>query len=138
MATDDDPRAERFAFAFDPRLAPLVRPFGARPGAAEVVVDDRGVEVRFGRFRTAVAWDDVAGAEVSGPYRWYRVVGPRLSLADRGATFGSSAAGGVCLSFHRPVAALFGRRRVHPGLTVTVADPDGLRDAVLDHLRRRG
>ena len=114
-----------------------LRAFGVRTRTAEVVLDDAGFHARFGRFAVDAPWEDVADAAVSGPYRAHRAIGPRLSLADKGATFGSSTAGGTCVSFHRPVAALFGRRRVHPGLTVTVADPEGLRDAILAELAAR-
>lgn len=103
---------------------------GVRPATSGVVLDDDGFHARFGRLRVDAPWDDVAGACVTGPFRWYRAIGPRLSLADRGATFGSSTAAGVCVTFHRPVAGLFGARRVHPGLTVTVEDPAALRDAI--------
>jgi hypothetical protein len=108
----------------------MLRLAGVHDGTAEVVLDDVGVTARFGRFRVRTPWDNVRGAEVSGPFRWYRAIGPRMSLADRGVTFGSSTEGGTCIRFHRPVAALFGRRRVHPGLTVTVADPAALAAAI--------
>jgi hypothetical protein len=54
-----------------------------------------------------------------------KVLGARLSLADRGLTFGSDTAGGVCIRFAEPVRGLvpFGLLR-HPGLTVTVTTPD--------------
>lgn len=110
---------------------------GVRPATAGVVLDDDGFHARFGRLRVDTPWDNVAGADVSGPYRWYRAIGPRLSLADRGATFGSSTTAGVCVSFHQPVAGLFGSRPVHPGLTVTVEDPAALRDAIEAELARR-
>ena len=61
---------------------------------------------------------------MTGPYRWYRAIGPRLSLADHGLTFGTSAARGVCLLLREPVPGIdpLGVIR-HPGLTLTVADP---------------
>jgi hypothetical protein len=114
-----------------------LRVFGVRADTAGVVLDDDGFHARFGRLRVDAPWEDVAGACVTGPYRWYRAIGPRLSLADRGATFGSATAAGTCVTFHRPVAGLFGRRRVHPGLTVTVEDPHALRDAIEAELARR-
>ena len=59
--------------------------------------------------------------------RAVKALGVRLSLADRGLTFGSTAAGGVCVEFTHPRRGIepFGLLR-HPGLTLTVADPDGL------------
>lgn len=61
---------------------------------------------------------------VTGPYRWYRAIGPRLSLADHGLTFGTTTACGVCLLLREPVPGIdpLGVIR-HPGLTLTVADP---------------
>ena len=41
-------------------------------------------------------------------------------------TFGSSTRQGVCLKFHEPIKAYIPGMRPHPGLTVTVTDPDGL------------
>ena len=67
------------------------------------------------------------------------MVGPHLSLADGGVSFGSTAAGGVCLRFGVPVPGLApGGWPRHPAATVTVthraallpfpagADPPGL------------
>jgi hypothetical protein len=123
---------QTFPFAFDAAFVLPLRAMGVTPETAEVVLDDGGITARFGRFRAHAAWDEVRDVSCSGPYHWYRAIGPRLSLSDRGATFGTTTAGGTCLGFHRPVAALFGHRRVHPGLTVTVADPEGLRAAVAE------
>jgi hypothetical protein len=83
---------------------------------------------RFGRWRVDTPLGNVASAELTGPYRpWMKVIGPHLSLADRGLTFGTNTDAGVCLRFHRPVAGLdpLGVIR-HPGLTLTIEDPAGL------------
>jgi len=71
---------------------------------------------------------NVAGTEVSGPYRTLTTIGPaHFSLADRGLTFSTNGRRGLCIRFKEPVPGLepTGRLR-HPGLTVTVADVDGL------------
>ena len=74
---------------------------------------------------------NLARFEVTGDYRWYRAIGVRSSLADHGLTFGSNADAGVCVCFHQPVPRtgplLFAG---HTALTVTVADVDGLADAL--------
>ncbi len=123
--------ARRFAFLHDPRFALLLRAHGVRPDNSWVEVTDEEVEARFGRFSVRTPLANVADVEVSGPYRWSKAVGIRLSLADRGLTFGSCAHGGACLSFREPVAGVLGERVPHPGLTVTVADPRGFADEVL-------
>ena len=53
------------------------------------------------------------------------MLGARLSLADRGLTFGTVATRGVCIQFREPVRGIepTGLLR-HPNLTVTVAEPD--------------
>lgn len=126
-----------FPFRIDERYAIPLRLFGVRAGSARVELDDWGITARFGRFVSRAPWQDVRDACVDGPYRWYRVIGPHLSLADKGVTYGSNADAGTCVRFHRPVAGLFGPRRMHPGMTVTVEDPDGLRAAIEQELRDR-
>jgi hypothetical protein len=121
---------QRFRFARQRPWETLLPSFLVAPERAAVELNDVGISVRFGPFLTTTAWTNVADVQVTGPFRWYRAIGPRLSLSDRGATYGTSTAGGVCLSFHRPVSGLFGAKRVHPGLTVTVEDPQALADAV--------
>jgi hypothetical protein len=128
----------RFPFAIDDRAALPLRVFGVREATAEVVLDEVGLTARFGRFRVRTPWDNVRDASVSGPFRWYRAIGPRLSLSDRGVTFGSTATAGTCIRFHEPVAALFGHRRVHPGLTVTVRDSEGLAVAIAEAVTAHG
>jgi hypothetical protein len=118
---------QEFAFAFDPRYRAPLAVLGVRPQTATVVAGRDVLRVRFGPWFLDTTLDNVADVVVDGPYRPYRVIGPHLSLADRGVTFGTNADAGVCVSFHEPVGALAGRRRLqHPNLTVTVVDPAGL------------
>ena len=67
--------------------------------AARVDVDADTLGVRFGPWRLRVPRTEIADAVVTGPYTALKVFGVRLSLADRGLTFGSSTAGGVCVRF---------------------------------------
>ena len=126
---------ERFDFAFDSRFLPFLFGVGVTPGTAFVVLTahDR-LLARFGPWRVLTPLENVRDVCVTGPYQWFKAIGPRLSLADRGVTFGTSTAGGVCVLFRDPVPALdpFGMMR-HPGLTVTIADPPAFAEA----LRRR-
>jgi hypothetical protein len=126
---------ERFPFATEAPWSRLLPPALREPPRAVVECNDIGLSARYGPFTVTTPWRNVAGASVTGPFRWFRVIGPRLSLGDRGVTFGTATQAGVCVRFHRPVAALFGRRQVHPGLTVTVADPEGLLAAIGQHTR---
>jgi hypothetical protein len=123
---------ERFVFEFDPRFRRILRPLGVTEETAEVVLTDQMFVARFGRLGTRTPLENVADASIISGFRWYKVIGARLSLADRGVTFGTTTRAGVCVRFHRPVAALLGDKVRHPGLTVTVADPEGL-VAALQH-----
>jgi hypothetical protein len=116
---------ERFAFAFDDRFRVALALSGVLPSTCSVTLTDGGrLVARFGPWRCETEIGNVADASVTGPYRWWRAVGPRFSFADRGATFGSTPAGGACITFREPVPALApGGWLRHPGLTVTVAEP---------------
>lgn len=120
----------RFAFLHDPRFARPLALLGVRPDTCWVEVDAAAVDARFGPWRLTTPLDNVVGIEVSGPFRWYRAIGPRISVADRGATFGTATHGGACLRFEEPVPAVLGDVVRHPGLTVTVADPEGLAEEI--------
>ena len=122
-----------FDFEFDPAYQAMALLFGVTPGrtGVEVTGDGRFV-AHYGFWRLATTVDNIAGFEVSGPYRIWTTIGPaHLSLADRGLTFASNRRRGLCITFKEPVPGLepTGRLR-HPGLTVTVADVDGLAAAL--------
>jgi hypothetical protein len=98
---------------------------GVRPATSRIVVDAQSLDVRFGPWRVRTPLANIAGAEQSGPLSPVRALGVRLSLADRGLTFGSDSLGGVCIRFREPVRGIdpLGLIR-HPGLTVTVETPE--------------
>lgn len=121
---------QHFGFAIDPPFAVPLRAFGVTSDTAFVEVDDDIFSAHFGWFRVTTPVNNITGVRRTGPYLAVKAIGPRLSLADRGVTFGSSARAGVCLTFRHPVTALFGPLVRHPGLTVTVAEPDALVAAV--------
>jgi hypothetical protein len=115
--------AHRFDFAFAPPYRLPLALLGVRPSTAAVTVDDAELIVRFGPWMLRTERDNVVAAHTSGPYRWWRAIGPHLSLADRGVTFGTTTAGAVCIEFAEPVPALApGGRLRHPAVTVTVAN----------------
>ena len=119
---------DRFAFRYDARFRAALQAAGLGPDRSGVAVGDDMIVARFGPFVAETSLTNVAHAAVTGPYRWWRAVGPRLSLADRGATFGTNAEQGVCIRFREPVRALTPFH--HPNLTVTVAEPDALVTAI--------
>lgn len=123
-----------FRFAEQPPFSAAFRLLGVRAPVSGVRIDDDLglLEVRFGPWRVRTPLANVDGVELGGPYPAREVLGARVSAADRGLTFGTGTAAGVCIRFHRPVAGIepTGRLR-HPSLTVTVAQPERLA-AVLD------
>lgn len=133
--------ARVFHFAFEPLLIPLAAAVGVREQSAwveltpgdDVEGKDDQVTIHFGPWSMAFPRLDVLAAEVTGPYRFHRVAGPpHLSLKDRGVTFATTRAEGLCVRLREPRKALdpLGLLR-HPSATVTVADPEGLREALL-------
>ncbi len=121
-----------FEFAFDPEYRAVALLFGVTPARTGVDVEDGRLVARYGFWRLETEVANIAGTEVTGPYRLLTTIGPaHLSLGDRGLTFASNRRRGLCVRFHEPVAGLepTGRLR-HPGLTVTVADVDGLAGAL--------
>jgi hypothetical protein len=123
-----------FPFRFDPRFTLMLRLGGITPATSVVEINDEAFEARFGRWAVETPTANLARFEVTGDYRWYRAIGVRSSLADRGLTFGSNARAGVCVCFHQPVSSngplLF---TVHTAVTVTVADVDGFAGALLGY-----
>lgn len=117
----------RFEFAFSRPLSWPLALLGVTPWTAHVDVTDDEFAVRFGPWSLVTPLSNVESAEVTGPYLPFKVIGPHISLADRGVTFGTTWRRGVCVRFRTPVpAALPGGLLRHPGATVTVSDADRL------------
>jgi hypothetical protein len=122
---------DTFEFAFAERYRPMLRLMGVTPNTALVTVSDEELRVRFGSWRLSTTIANIEGHERSGGYQWFKAIGARGSFADKGVTFGTNVDAGVCVRFHEPVASLLpGNVMAHPGMTVTVVDPDGLADAL--------
>jgi hypothetical protein len=118
---------DRFDFAFSRVLSWPLALIGVTPWTAHVDVTDDDLTVRFGPWSLTTPRSNVVGASITGPYLPFRVLGPHISLADRGVTFGTSWRRGVCIRFREPVAAALPTGVLkHPGLTVTVDDPERL------------
>jgi hypothetical protein len=116
---------EFFPFAVDLRLAAFWLPFGLRPGRDGVTVTDQTFLATFGFLKLETPLGNIDDAHVTRDYRWWTAAGVRLSLADRGLTFGTNRSAGVCVHFRDPVPSPL-RHKGHTALTVTVADVEGL------------
>jgi hypothetical protein len=126
------PRTGTFAFDFHPLFRLPARLVGVTPRTAHVELTTDSLDVRFGPWRMTVPRDDIVDVARSGPYRPWRVIGPpHLSFADRGITFATTPQAGLCLRLREPAPGIEPTGTIrHPGLTVTVADIDGLLDAL--------
>jgi hypothetical protein len=126
------PEETRFTFAFAEPYRRAARPFGITPSRAWVRVGDTELEARFGRWRVRTPLTNVAGVEITGPYRFFKTAGPaRLAITDRGLTFATNGERGVLIHFRHPVSGLDPLGVIaHPELTVTVADVEGLAAAL--------
>ena len=118
---------DRFDFAFSRVLSWPLALLGVTPWTAHVDVTDEDLTVRFGPWSLTTPRSNVEGASVTGPYLPFKVLGPHVSLADRGVSFGTSWRRGVCIRFREPVAAALPTDLLkHPAVTVTVDDPEAL------------
>ena len=118
------PGAGQFGMAFDPRFRLPLAALGVTSATAHVTLTPDRLIACFGPWVCRTAPSNVRAVSLTGPYHWYRAIGPRLSLADHGLTFGTTTTGGVCLQLRDPVPGIdpIGLIR-HPNLTLTVADP---------------
>lgn len=118
----------RFAFLFEPLLLPFSAAVGVLPMTSHVELDDDELVIRFGPWSLRTPRSNIAGCDVTGPYRPWKVAGPpHISFADRGVTFATTTRRGACIRFREPVtgALPWGLLR-HPSATVTVTNPDDL------------
>jgi hypothetical protein len=117
--------AGQFEMAFDPRFRLPLAALGITPATAHVTITPDRLVACFGPWACSTSPANVRAVHLTGPYHWYRAIGPRLSLADHGLTFGTTTARGACLLLREPVPGIdpLGMIR-HPGLTVTVAGPE--------------
>ena len=130
---------EIFEFELDRTFRPLLRALGVRPSNSRVTLtDDDRLVVEFGRWRLDTPVSNITCATLTGDYRWIKAVGVRMSLKDRGVTFGTNRDAGVCIEFDEPVPAIFPLPLArHPSARVTVADADGFFALVEDLLKAR-
>lgn len=124
---------ETFPFAFDGRYAWILRGLGVKAGNSEVALGGGNLSVRFGRWHVSTPIGNIACYQITENYRWFKAIGIRGSLADHGLTFGTNADRGLCVKFVEPIPSLLPSPIKHPGMTLTVADVDGLAAALRRH-----
>ena len=116
-----------FPYDFDQRFVLIWGALGARPKRDGVAITEDGEFVAtYGRFRVETPLSNIKDAHKTGPYRWWTAVGIRGSAVDSGITFGTTPRGGVCILFKERIPKVVPPAPRHAGLTVTVADCDGL------------
>jgi hypothetical protein len=118
------PGAGQFEMVFASRFRLPLAALGVTPATAHVTLTPDRLVACFGPWICRTAPSNVRAVSLTGPYHWYRAIGPRLSLADHGLTFGTNTTRGVCLQLRDPVPGIdpIGLIR-HPNLTLTVAEP---------------
>ena len=119
-----------FRFAATYRLPALL--FGVTSSTAGVWVDEAVLRIRFGPWRLQTPLNNVVDTVHTGPFAPFKTMGPaHLSFADRGLTCATNSERGLCIRFDQPVPGIepLGLLR-HPAVTVTVADCDGLAEAL--------
>lgn len=119
---------ERFEFAFAASYGRFQRLLTITPDRAWVEVGPELLRAKFGFYGLETPLANVARAEVTGPYAYWKTAGPaRLGVTDSGLTFATNGERGVLITFREPVRSRgpLGMLR-HPELTVTVADAGGL------------
>jgi hypothetical protein len=121
----------RYPFRLDSRLRIPLFAWGVVRRTAYVDIDEDRLTARFGWFRISTALANVERWEISGPYKWYRVLGVRGTIRKPEITFGGSTHGGVAVFFGQRVPFWGVRTRV---LYLTVDDLEGF----AAQLTRRG
>ena len=105
-------------------------PFGLRGSKDGVTLTDEGsLLATFGFFTIKTPLANVSGAHITRNYRWWTAFGVRGSMVDDGLSFGTNHNAGVCIHFAEKVPSPL-RRSGRSALTVTVADLEGLTDAL--------
>ncbi len=121
-----------FDFVFSPTYLAPARAFGITPRTTSVEVGPSWLYVRYGPWRLVTPRSNIASAQVTGDFAWAKTAGPpHLSFSDRGVSFTTNGDRALCVDFREPVPAIDPTATItHPGATLSVADPEGLADAL--------
>lgn len=118
-----------FPYALDRRWSPMFKLLGVTERDGVTVGADGSLVATYGHQRVVTTVDNVDHTEITGNHRWYTAVGLRLSFADDGLTFGTNHHRGLCIQFVERIPRVIGLR-AHSALWVSVADPEGLAEAL--------
>ena len=118
-----------FPYRLDTRWKAMFKVLGVSDEDGVTVGDDGSLVATYGRKRVETTLDNVSTTEITGPHRWYTAVGMRLSFADDGLTFGTNHQRGLCIEFVERIPKVIGIKD-HSALWVSVADPEGLAEAI--------
>ena len=131
LGAEEEP-VTAFDFAFARSYVLAGRPFGVTSRSTTVEVGPAWLFVRFGPWRLLTPRSNIASAKVTGGFSFAKTAGPpHLSFSDRGVSLTTNGDRALCLSFHEPVPAIDPTATItHPGATLSVADPEGLADAL--------
>ena len=122
-------KTQHFPYLRDARWSALFLALGVRAADGVTVSAKGDLIATYGRFKVKTTLDNVDRTEITGPHRWYTAVGLRLSLSDDGITFGTNHRKGLSIAFVKKVPRVIGFRK-HSSLWVSVADPEGLAQAI--------
>ena len=118
-----------FPYRFDNRWKPVFVGLRVKQTDGVTVTDDGILRATYGWATVETPLVNIDHTLVTGPHRWYTAVGLRLSFADDGITFGTNHERGLCIEFVEKVPRVIGMRP-HSALWVSVADPEGLAEAI--------
>lgn len=118
-----------FPYLIDKRWSLVLGALGVDESDGVHLTDEGNLLATFGRVRVETPLDNIDHTQRTSDHRWYTAVGLRLSFADDGLTFGTNHHEGLCIEFIEKIPKVIGFRD-HSALWVSVADPEGLADAL--------
>ena len=121
--------ARRFPYDIDRRWSPIFTALRVSDRDGVEITEDGMLRATYGRVKVETPLSNVDHTLITGPHRWYTAVGLRLSFTDDGITFGTNHRRGLCIAFKEKVPKIIGFKD-HSALWVSVADPEGLADAL--------